>query len=111
MIFSGADELTFLQKILYSRLSLFKGISTQLVISQESKSKSTSPEAATDVGRNETNGSESTSNKNPDLFYEMLLGLCERLFENEVEQHLFEDQTRAVFGLEVCLVKWIDASD
>jgi len=98
MTLPDADELTFLQKILYSRLSLFKGISAQLVISQESKSKSTSPEAATDVGRNETNGSESTSNKNLDLFYEMLLGLCER-------------QTRAVFGLEVRLVKWIDASD
>jgi len=107
MTLPGADELTFLQKILYSRLSLFKGISAQLVISQESKSKSTSPEGTTDVGRS----SESTSNKNLDLFYEMLLGLCERLFENEVEQHLFEDQTRAVFGLEVCLVKWIDAND
>ena len=38
---------------------------------------------------------------NPDHYYEMLLGLCERLFENEIEQHLFEDQIRGVFGLKV----------
>lgn len=80
---------------------MFKGISAQLVLAQESKSNTTSVEGTTDISQNEANGSESS--KNPYLFYEMILGLCERLFENEVEQHLFEDQTRAVFGLEVCL--------
>jgi hypothetical protein len=38
---------------------------------------------------------------NSDHYYEMLLGLCERLFENEIEQHLFEDQIRGIFGLKV----------
>jgi paired amphipathic helix protein Sin3a len=31
--------------------------------------------------------------------YEMLLVQCERLFTNEIEQQLFEDQTRAIFGV------------
>ena len=32
----------------------------------------------------------------------MLLASCERLFSNEIEQHAFEDQMRAVFGTKVC---------
>ena len=32
----------------------------------------------------------------------MLLGLCERLFENEIEQNAFEDQMRSIFGVKVC---------
>lgn len=35
-------------------------------------------------------------------YYEMLLAFCERLFSNEIEQHAFEDQMRAVFGTKVC---------
>jgi len=30
--------------------------------------------------------------------YDILLGQCEALFTNELEQHVFEDQTRTVFG-------------
>ena len=32
----------------------------------------------------------------------MLLASCERLFSNDIEQHAFEDQMRAVFGTKVC---------
>ncbi len=39
--------------------------------------------------------------KNPEHFYELLLVSCERLFDNEVEQHAFEDQTRYMFGTKV----------
>jgi hypothetical protein len=31
----------------------------------------------------------------------MLLVQCERLFTNEIEQQVFEDQTRAIFGVKV----------
>ena len=34
-------------------------------------------------------------------FYEMLLTSCEKLFDNELEQHAFEDQMRYMFGIEV----------
>ena len=86
----NCSDLTFKQ-ILYARLSLFKGISAQLV----------SKPVTTDTVQNGANASDSSSNKNVDHYYEMLLGLCERLFENEIEQHMFEDQMRAVFGLKV----------
>ncbi|KAF9445685.1 hypothetical protein P691DRAFT_805298 [Macrolepiota fuliginosa MF-IS2] len=36
--------------------------------------------------------------KNPEQFYELLLVSCERLFDNEIEQHAFEDQMRYMFG-------------
>lgn len=75
-------------------MNLFKGISAQLV---------SKPVQTTDAIQNGANASDSSPNKNADHYYEMLLGLCERLFENEIEQHLFEDQMRAVFGLKVTL--------
>ncbi|KAJ8517134.1 hypothetical protein ONZ45_g5671 [Pleurotus djamor] len=31
-------------------------------------------------------------------YYDVLLDSCERLFDNELEQHVFEDQMRAMFG-------------
>ena len=34
-------------------------------------------------------------------FYELLLESCERLFDNEIEQHVFEDQLRYMFGIQV----------
>lgn len=39
--------------------------------------------------------------KNPEHYYELLLVSCERLFDNEIEQHAFEDQTRYMFGTKV----------
>jgi hypothetical protein len=33
--------------------------------------------------------------------YEVLLESCERLFDNEIEQHVFEDQMRHIFGTKV----------
>lgn len=34
-------------------------------------------------------------------FYELLLEFCERLFDNELEQHVFEDRLRCMFGMSV----------
>jgi len=94
-------EINSLSQILYARLNLFKGISSHLV-SQDSKP---SPPLADSPVEGNSNGEKapaaSPSTRNLDHYYEMLLGLCERLFENEIEQHLFEDQIRGVFGLKV----------
>jgi paired amphipathic helix protein Sin3a len=35
-------------------------------------------------------------------FYEFLLESCEKLFDNEIEVPLFEDQMRFMFGPRVC---------
>lgn len=45
---------------------------------------------------------------NADHFYELMLESCERLFDNEIEQHAFEDQMRFMFGLEAYKVFTID---
>jgi paired amphipathic helix protein Sin3a len=37
----------------------------------------------------------------PEHYYELFLESCERLFDNEVEQHAFEDQMRLMFGVKV----------
>ena len=34
-------------------------------------------------------------------FYELMLESCEKLFDNELEQHVFEDQMRYMFGIQV----------
>jgi hypothetical protein len=34
-------------------------------------------------------------------FYDLMLESCERLFENEIEQQVFEDQMRYMFGIKV----------
>ncbi|KAJ3508561.1 hypothetical protein NLJ89_g5689 [Agrocybe chaxingu] len=74
-------------EVLYSRLSLFKSIAATL--SKERHAKNSSQNGV-DTG---------TTSPGTNHFYEMLLGQCERLFENEIEQHKFEDDTRTVFGL------------
>ena len=34
-------------------------------------------------------------------FYDLMLESCERLFENDIEQQVFEDQMRYMFGIKV----------
>ena len=69
--------------------------------SQDSKFSASPAETLEADSNGEKVGEGSPKSRNLDHYYEMLLGLCERLFENEVEQHSFEDQIRGVFGLKV----------
>jgi paired amphipathic helix protein Sin3a len=39
-------------------------------------------------------------------YYELMLESCERLFDNQVEQLVFEDQMREMFGLHVRIFPW-----
>ena len=36
--------------------------------------------------------------------YELMLEYCEKLFDNELEQHIFEDRLRRMFGLAVSII-------
>lgn len=38
----------------------------------------------------------------PDHYYDFMLEACELLFDNQVEQFVFEDQMRYMFGIQVC---------
>ncbi|KAJ6607345.1 hypothetical protein B0H10DRAFT_2071870 [Mycena sp. CBHHK59/15] len=83
-----------LLEVLYSRLALFKGIGTRLATSDSNR-------VPKDPGSfphpDYVNLGERAANA--EHFYDLLLESCERLFDNEVEQHAFEDQMRYMFGI------------
>lgn len=85
-------------QLLYSRLRLFKNLSAKKMAESVSG-------RALNVPKGVTNGLKTNSplqgSNYPERFYELLLETCERLFDNEIEQHAFEDQMRHVFGLQV----------
>ncbi|KAF8869638.1 hypothetical protein CPB84DRAFT_1754931 [Gymnopilus junonius] len=79
-------------EILYSRLRLFKGLSAELARKAEEKTKASTSSSAN-----------SASPSAPIVvdkkhYYDILLGQCEAVFMNELEQHVFEEQTRVMFG-------------
>ncbi|KIL63546.1 hypothetical protein M378DRAFT_79542 [Amanita muscaria Koide BX008] len=76
-------------EILYSRLRLFKALSIKKANEYVSRHSSTKATPQVD----------SQSNR-PERFYELLLETCERLFDNDIEQHAFEDKIRGVFGIQ-----------
>ncbi|KAG2133334.1 hypothetical protein DEU56DRAFT_739119 [Suillus clintonianus] len=74
-----------LVEVLYSRLLSFKKLSARIAIEAPksmSKAKSLDDRAA-----------------HADHFYDLMLESCERLFDNEIEQHVFEEQMRYMFGV------------
>ncbi|KAJ7475654.1 histone deacetylase complex, SIN3 component [Mycena latifolia] len=83
-----------LLEVLYSRLALFKGIGTRLA-SQDSARVPRDPGSFPHPDH--VNLGERASHA--EHFYDLLLESCERLFDNEVEQHVFEDQMRFMFGI------------
>ncbi|TFK20645.1 hypothetical protein FA15DRAFT_689033 [Coprinopsis marcescibilis] len=77
-----------LLQLLYSRLLLFKNLSQD---SEPSSSKSSiTPRSS----------AQSSSSESKERRYDFLLETCERLFDNEIETAAFEDQMRAVFGIQ-----------
>lgn len=86
-------------QLLYSRLHLFKTQASQLA-GEPAPVHKVNPIATrlgilTDITK--------LGNRVADAshFYELMLESCEKLFDNEVEQHVFEDQLRYMFGAEV----------
>ncbi|KAF8624979.1 hypothetical protein AX15_005613 [Amanita polypyramis BW_CC] len=79
-------------ELLYSRLRLFKNLSVRKMAESASG-------RATNIPKGVANALTTNSNL-PEHFYELLLETCERLFDNEIEQQVFEDQMQRVFGLQ-----------
>ena len=78
-------------QLLFSRLRLFKSLSAKRAAEGSDR---------VSKGISSTN-STTASSSNPERFYELILEMCERLFDNEIDQHVFEDQVRHLFGLQV----------
>lgn len=86
-------------QVLYSRLLLFKelGLSMANDPSEPFKSNSLAEQLGllADLTKLGDRANSATH------FYDLLLESCERLFDNELEQHVFEDQLRYMFGIQV----------
>ncbi|KAK2461043.1 hypothetical protein APHAL10511_006984 [Amanita phalloides] len=78
-------------ELLYSRLRLFKNLSVKKAGELASDGVATASKEIIN-----TSLANSTS---PSRFYELLLETCERLFDNEIDQPIFEDQMRHIFGI------------
>lgn len=74
-------------------------MSAKIAAQQHSKSRRPNPGHSTAAGL--AAQTINVNNPSKEHYYEFLLETCERLFDNEVEQHAFEDQMRAVFGIQV----------
>ena len=86
--------------MLYSRLSLFKSIAVKIVAEGPGRLNST----AHSLGLSSQVDLAQFGDREPtaEHYYELFLESCERLFDNEIEQHAFEDQMRLMFGTKVC---------
>ncbi|KAJ7903728.1 hypothetical protein B0H14DRAFT_2666128 [Mycena olivaceomarginata] len=89
-------ETPALPQVLYSRLALFKGIAARLA-SHEKADAPTDPGSFPHPDSVHLGERASTA----EHFYDLLLESCERLFDNELEQNLFEDQVRFMFGIKI----------
>lgn len=87
------SQLTSLQ-MLYSRLYLFKDLAAEIA-AQDPRTR-----RLNHVGI--TNYLQNGETPRAEHYYELMLESCERLFDNELEQHAFEDQMRGMFGTKVC---------
>ncbi|KIJ63064.1 hypothetical protein HYDPIDRAFT_93065 [Hydnomerulius pinastri MD-312] len=73
-----------LLEVVYSRLSFFKSLAASLANNQ-----SPTPQIVQLDDRA----------AHAEHFYDLMLESCERLFDNEIEQHVFEEQMRYMFGV------------
>ena len=85
--------------MLYSRLTLFKRIAAKITAEGPTRSNST----AHSLGLPSQADFTQFGDREPtaEHYYELFLESCERLFDNEIEQHAFEDQMRLMFGTKV----------
>ncbi|KAG1884813.1 uncharacterized protein F5891DRAFT_1133125 [Suillus fuscotomentosus] len=89
-----------LLEVLYSRLLFFKKLSARIAIEtpkSASKAKSVVPPlgmpSLVELAQLDDRAAHA------DHFYDLMLESCERLFDNEIEQYVFEEQMRYMFGV------------
>ncbi|KAF9652603.1 hypothetical protein BDM02DRAFT_3153710 [Thelephora ganbajun] len=84
-------SVSLIPSLLYSRLSIFKTLGAKLA---KAGPRKTNPAAAAGIGLS----ADDERFADAAHFYEFLLESCEKLFDNEIEVPLFEDQMRFMFG-------------
>lgn len=93
-------------QVLYSRLHLFKNIAMERVNDPtfHANSNSTAMDVELMQAMSDAQEGPAQAQITASQYYELMLETCERLFDNQVEQLVFEDQMRKMFGLHVRLL-------
>ncbi|KAL4073700.1 hypothetical protein J3A83DRAFT_4090896 [Scleroderma citrinum] len=81
-----------LLEVVYSRLAHFKNLAASMANEPSRAGEGKMPPVV-----NITNLDERAAHA--EHFYDLMLESCERLFDNEIEQHIFEEQMRYMFGV------------
>lgn len=89
------STLTLPTQVVYSRLAHFKNLAASLAIEPSRAGEGKMPSIANIAKLDERAA-------HAEHFYDLMLESCERLFDNEIEQHVFEEQMRYMFGVKVC---------
>ena len=92
-------RIMLLCQVLYSRLRLFKEIANKIASEGSTRSNATAHSLGLPSQADFTQFGDRLPTA--EHYYELLLESCERLFDNEIEQHAFEDQMRLMFGTKV----------
>ena len=87
-------------QVLYSRFLFFKNLAA-LMANQPSKSTTTATASKAPTIPQLAQLDERISHA--EHYYDLMLESCERLFDNEIDQHAFEEQMRFMFGYKVYL--------
>jgi len=87
-------KLTLLIQVVYSRLAHFKNLAASMANEPSRVIQGKMPSMANIAKLDERAA-------HAEHFYDLMLESCERLFDNEIEQHVFEEQMRYMFGVKV----------
>ena len=84
---------------MYARLQLFKGLASRAAA--ESPSSFQPNQTAGTLGLLTDTAFLNDRASDPSHFYPLLLESCERLFDNDIDVAVFEEQVRYMFGVKV----------
>jgi hypothetical protein len=86
-------------QVLYSRLHLFKNIAMERANDLAFDTTSNTTAMDLELMQALSDPQDGQTQITAFQYYELMLETCERLFDNQVEQLIFEDQMREMFGL------------
>ena len=95
-----ADELVY--QVLYSRFLLFKNLAASMANQPSKSAVATTASKDTKISTIPQLAQLDERIGHAEHYYDLMLESCERLFDNEIDQHGFEEQMRCMFGYKVC---------
>lgn len=97
MSFPFHAALNVTLQLLVARLSIFKDLSAKIAAEDPKQRCNPGHSTTTSQAQNIL----AVENPSKTHYYDFLLETCEQLFDNEIDQHAFEEHMRAVFGIKV----------